>query len=117
MQMPSLSRRGSGGGKDPGAEGPRRRASSVCASRQEGLHTALHAQERQPAQRSTQALAEAHLLEVRTVRSIVRCTYRVTHLLANLGWVDFYLGCSTILPRCSATSAKFPPAQAESDRQ
>ena len=24
--------------------------------------------------------------------------YRVTHLVANLGWVDFELGCSTILP-------------------
>ena len=23
--------------------------------------------------------------------------YRVTHLVANLGWVDFDLGCSTIL--------------------
>ena len=23
--------------------------------------------------------------------------YRVTHLVANLGWVDFNLGCSTIL--------------------
>ena len=23
--------------------------------------------------------------------------YRATHLVANLGWVDFDLGCSTIL--------------------
>ena len=44
-------------------------------------------------------------------------SYRVTHLLANLGWVDFDLGCSTILPSCSAASAKFPPAQAELGRQ
>ena len=22
--------------------------------------------------------------------------YRVAHLLANLGWVDFYFGCSTL---------------------
>ena len=42
--------------------------------------------------------------------------YRVTHLLANLGWVDFDLECSTILPSCPASSAKFPPAQAESGR-
>ena len=42
--------------------------------------------------------------------------YRVTHLLANLGWVDFDLGCSIILPSCSAASAKFPPVQAESGR-
>ena len=40
--------------------------------------------------------------------------YRVTHLHANQGWVDFDLGCSTILPSCSAAFAKFPPAQAES---
>ena len=39
--------------------------------------------------------------------------YRATHLLANLGWVDFDLRCSTILPSCPASSAKFPPAQAE----
>ena len=31
----------------------------------------------------------------------------------RLGFVDFDLGCSTILPCCSAASAKFPPAQAE----
>ena len=37
----------------------------------------------------------------------------MTHLLANLGWVDFDLGCSIILPSYSATSSKFPSAQAE----
>ena len=42
--------------------------------------------------------------------------YREGHLLANLGWVEFDLGCSTILPTCSATSAKFPSAQAELGR-
>ena len=42
--------------------------------------------------------------------------YRVTHLLANLGWFDLDLGCSTILPSCSASSAKFPSAQAEPGR-
>ena len=44
-----------------------------------------------------------------------RCTllYRETHLLANLGWVDYDLGCSTILPSCSGSSANFPSAQAE----
>ena len=39
--------------------------------------------------------------------------YRVTHLLANLGWVDLDLECSTILPSCSASSANCPSAQAE----
>ena len=42
--------------------------------------------------------------------------YRVTHLLVNLGWVDFDLGCFTILPSCSASSANFPSAQAEPGR-
>ena len=43
--------------------------------------------------------------------------YRVDHLL--LGWVDFDLWCSTILPQapsCSASSANFPSAQAEPGR-
>ena len=48
---------------------------------------------------------------------IVFAVYRVTLLLANLGWVDFDLGCSTILPSCSAASAKFPPSQAKLGRQ
>ena len=39
--------------------------------------------------------------------------YRVVHLLVNLGWVDFDLGCSIILPSCSASSANF---QAEPGR-
>ena len=39
-----------------------------------------------------------------------------THLLACLGWVDFDLGCSTILPSCSASSANFPSAQAQLGR-
>ena len=42
--------------------------------------------------------------------------YRVTHLLANPGWVHFDLRCSTILPSCSASSADFSSAQAEADR-
>ena len=42
--------------------------------------------------------------------------YSVTHLLANFGWIDFDLGCSTILPSCSASSANFPSAQAEPGR-
>ena len=46
-------RRGPGGQVDPGADGV---APAVSASRQEGLHPALHAQERQPAQRPAQAL-------------------------------------------------------------
>ena len=41
---------------------------------------------------------------------------RVTHLLANLGWVGFDLGCSTIVPSCSTSSASFPSAQAEPGR-
>ena len=48
-------RRGPGGQVDPGADGV---APAVSASRQEGLHPALHAQERQPAQRPAQVLAE-----------------------------------------------------------
>ena len=43
--------------------------------------------------------------------------YRVTNLLANLYWVDFDLGCSTILPAAQPLLAKFPPAEAESGRQ
>ena len=35
-------------------------------------------------------------------------------LLANLGWVDFDLGCSTILPTFLPTSVNFPSAQLES---
>ena len=49
----------------------------------------------------------------------VQCNYvkySVTHLLANLGWVDFDLGCSTMLPSCPASSANFPSAQAEPGR-
>ena len=42
--------------------------------------------------------------------------YMGTHLLANLGWVDFDLECSTILPSCSTSSANFPSAQAEPGR-
>ena len=41
--------------------------------------------------------------------------YRVAQLLA-LGRVDFDLGCYTILPTCSATSAIFPSAQVELGR-
>ena len=42
--------------------------------------------------------------------------YRVAHLLANLGWVDFGVGRSTILPTCSATSVNVSSAQAELGR-
>ena len=38
--------------------------------------------------------------------------YRVAKLPAYLGWIDFNLGCSIILPTCSATYANFPSAQA-----
>ena len=31
------------------------------------------------------------------VDDLSRKEYRVTHLVANLGWVDFDLGCSTVL--------------------
>ena len=31
------------------------------------------------------------------VLNMYSIAYRVTHLVANLGWVDFDLGCSTIL--------------------
>ena len=40
--------------------------------------------------------------------------YKEVHLQANLGWVDFDFGCSTLLPSCSARSANFTSAQAES---
>ena len=33
--------------------------------------------------------------------------YRAWHLVADLGWADFDLGCSTILPCCYANSARF----------
>ena len=39
--------------------------------------------------------------------------YRVRHLLANLGWVDFDLRSPTILPTYSATSANVSLAQTE----
>ena len=39
--------------------------------------------------------------------------YGVAHFLANLGWVDFDLGCSTIFPCGSASYARFPSAQVE----
>ena len=39
--------------------------------------------------------------------------YWVRHLLANLGLVDFDLGCSTILPTYSASSVNFPVSQTE----
>ena len=37
--------------------------------------------------------------------------YRVTHLLANLGWVDFDLRCFTILPSCSACQFPISPGR------
>ena len=40
--------------------------------------------------------------------------YRVTHLLANLGWVDFDLGGT---PSCPAPYATFPSAHAGLGRQ
>ena len=40
-------------------------------------------------------------------------TGRSVHLLANLDWVDFDLGCSPILPSSSASSVHFLSAQAE----
>ena len=42
--------------------------------------------------------------------------YMVANLLANLGWFDFDLGCSTVLPTCSTTSANFPSAPDELGR-
>ena len=42
------------------------------------------------------------------------CHYRVSHLLVDLGWIDFDLG---FPPSCPAASAKIPSAQAESCRQ
>ena len=45
-------------------------------------------------------------------RSLIR-VYRVFHQLVDLGWVDLYLRCYIILPRCSADSAKIPSALAE----
>ena len=44
------------------------------------------------------------------------CMYREGHMLANLGWIEFNLGYSTVLPSCSATSANFPSVQAELGR-
>ena len=37
-------------------------------------------------------------------------TYRVTHLLADLGWFDFDLGCTTVLlgQRRSCSTAQWP---------
>ena len=43
--------------------------------------------------------------------------YRVSHVLVDLGWVDFDLGASPIFPSYPAASAKFPSAQAELCRQ
>ena len=38
------------------------------------------------------------------------------HLVRQLGWVEYGLRYSTILPSCSATSANFTTAQAETGR-
>ena len=43
-------------------------------------------------------------------------SYRAWHLPANMGLVDFDLGCSTVSPTISATSANFPSAQAKLGR-
>ena len=40
--------------------------------------------------------------------------YRVSHLLVDLGWVDFDF---CVPPTCPAASAKFPSAKAELSRQ
>ena len=63
---------------------------------------------------STQSFLECCRISGLTVPQ--RGVYRVTHLLANLGWVDFDLGCSTILPSSSGSSANFPSAQAQPGR-
>ena len=54
----------------------------------------------------------AHSVELLLVHNYGRgsqCPFiksiRGCHLVANLGWVDFDVGCSTILPTCSATYA------------
>ena len=68
---PSLScfrRRGPGGQVDPCADGV---APAVPAPRQEGLHPAVHAQERQPAQRPAQALAQTHIFEVSSTAALI----------------------------------------------
>ena len=43
--------------------------------------------------------------------------YREVHLLADLGWVDLDLECSSIFPNYTANSANFLSAQAELGRQ
>ena len=43
-------------------------------------------------------------------------SYRVSHVLVDLGWVDFDIYVPPILPSCPAASAKFPSAQAELSR-
>ena len=41
--------------------------------------------------------------------------YRDGHLVADLGWVDNNIDCSTTLPCCYANTARFSSAPAESD--
>ena len=36
------------------------------------------------------------------------CMYRMGHLVGQLGWIDYGLRCSNILPSCSAFSTNFP---------
>ena len=43
--------------------------------------------------------------------------YRVSHLVIDLGLVDFEIECSPLLRSCQATSAKFPSTKAELGRQ
>ena len=48
------------------------------------------------------------------LRFSIRSLYRASHVLVDLGWVDFDF---CVPPTCPAASAKFPSAQAESGRQ
>ena len=48
------------------------------------------------------------------IRWLLLSHHRVSHLLVDLGWIDFDLG---VPPSCLAASAKFPLAHAEPGRQ
>ena len=52
-----------------------------------------------------------------TIISRATYSYRVSHQVSELGLVDFDLDVQLILPRCSASSANLPSAQAESGNQ
>ena len=64
-----------------------------------------------PQGRVPDAAAEVSLRQPGKQASGLSVLYRVSHPAVHLGWVGF--GCSTMLPRCLTTFAKFSQPRAE----